>query len=73
MFEHLVEPISDIAKMLEFSKSILFTTNLVPAASLGPRDWWYYGAEHGQHISLYTRQALQHIADEFGLNLYTTG
>jgi hypothetical protein len=34
-----------------------------------PGGWWYYGLEHGQHVSLYSYKSLMVIADQLGLNL----
>jgi phage pi2 protein 07 len=70
-FEHFVEPLTDIEKMLEISKNILFTTTLVPSPVPQPETWWYYGLEHGQHISFYSRETLQFIAKQFNLHFYS--
>jgi hypothetical protein len=71
VFEHLVNPMEEIAQMLRFSKSIFFTTELVPPSNPRPGEWPYYGLEHGQHLSLYTLKSLQTIADHFGVKLYS--
>ncbi len=73
LFEHLIQPLDEIEKMLKFSKNIFFSTNLIPSNNPKPDEWWYYGLEHGQHISLYTRKSLAIIANEFHLNLYSHG
>ena len=73
VFEHLVNPLDDIAKMLGLSRSIFFSTELLPATTPRPSSWWYYGLEHGQHVSFYTRQSLSIIAKKFDLNFYTNG
>lgn len=71
VFEHLVDPISEIESMLQFSQNILFSTLLVPMAPPRLDDWWYYGLEHGQHVALYTRKSLAILAERFQLNFYT--
>ena len=74
VFEHLPEPRAALREMLGVAPAIFFSTELVPAqtpTSVG--DWWYFAPEHGQHISFYTYRALQHLAIEFGLHLYTDG
>lgn len=71
VFEHLVDPMDKIREMLTFSSNILFTTELVPASTPSPNNWWYYGTEHGQHISFYTLEALSVIAQKFSLRLYS--
>jgi hypothetical protein len=74
VFEHLVDPLAEIEKMIGFSQSIVFSTQLLtfPPQPLG--RWWYYGLEHGQHVSFYTKASLEIIARKFGLILvYSDG
>lgn len=73
LFEHLADPIAEIQTMLGYSRSIFFTTLLLPEPAPRPEEWWYYAVDQGQHISLYTRKSLQVIADRFGLSLVTDG
>ncbi len=73
VFEHLVEPIKEIEKMLKLSKNILFGTQLLPENSPKPADWGYYALNEGQHISIFTRNSLEIIARKFGLNFYSNG
>lgn len=73
LFEHLVSPVEELQAMLRLSESVLFTTQLMPASCPPPGSWWYYGLDHGQHISLYTRRALEGLGERFGLNLYSDG
>lgn len=72
-FEHFDNPIGEIENMLQISKNILLTTNLIPDTPPNPTDWWYYGLEHGQHISFYHLKTLKFIANKYDLNLYTNG
>jgi hypothetical protein len=73
VFEHFVDPITEIEKILKISKNILFSTTILPGGIPAPQNWWYYGFNHGQHISFYSEKTLQFIAKKFGLNYYTTG
>jgi hypothetical protein len=73
VFEHLVDPLAEIERLLRASRSILFSTLLLPAYSPLPGQWWYYGVEHGQHVSIYSYGALATIASQFGLHLHTNG
>lgn len=73
VFEHLTSPLDEIESMLNFSKNILFSTLLVPSHNPKPNEWWYYGLDHGQHISFFTLQSLSVIAERFSLNLYSNG
>ena len=72
-FEHFTNPLNEIDHMLSVSKNILFSTHLLSSDIPGPNDWWYYGLEHGQHISFYSLQTLTFIAKKYGLNLLTNG
>lgn len=72
-FEHFENPISEIEKMLKVSKNILFSTELLPIGIPKPNEWWYYGLEHGQHISFYSLETLEYLANKYNLNLYTNG
>jgi hypothetical protein len=73
VFEHLVNPIEEIEKILQLGINLLFTTELQPAGLKNISDWWYTIPETGQHVSLYTRTALEFIAEKFGFYFSTDG
>lgn len=73
VFEHLVQPATELEQMLAHSRNVLFTTVLLPEAPPPPGQWWYYGLEHGQHVALYTPAALQALAARFGLRSCSSG
>ena len=73
VFEHLVEPMKEIEKMLKFAPTIVFSTLLSPRPKILPSEWWYYSLHHGQHVALYSSKALKVIAQEFGLSLCSIG
>lgn len=73
VFEHLADPWLELESMLQYSRNILFTTQILPEPLPKPADWWYYGLEHGQHISFYSRRSLAALAKRAGLNFYTNG
>lgn len=73
LFEHLADPIVEIERMLGYSRSIFFTTLLLPDPVPHPGEWWYYVPGQGQHISFYSRKSLEVIAERFGLTLVTDG
>ena len=73
VFEHLVNPLTEIERILDFSRNIFFSTELLPDTNPKPNEWWYYALQEGQHISLYTTKALSIIAEKFKLNLYSNG
>jgi len=70
VFEHLINPKEELEKMLEFSDTIIFSTELMPQEVPDRKDWWYYGFNHGQHISFYTKKTLDTLASQFKLNYY---
>lgn len=73
VFEHLVDPLVEIERMLKISNSILFTTEVQPKDFIDPIKWWYVMPETGQHISLYSIKTLYFIAQKYKLNFYTNG
>ncbi|WP_373544173.1 FkbM family methyltransferase [Chamaesiphon sp.] len=73
VFEHLVEPRTEIERMLSLAPDILFSTELMPSHRPKPDEWWYYGLEHGQHIAFFNVTTLRYLAKEYGLNFYTNG
>lgn len=72
-FEHFVNPLEEIEKMLCISKTIIFSTELLPNPIPNPKDWWYYGLDHGQHISFYSEKTLKFIAYKYSLNYQNLG
>lgn len=70
VFEHFVNPISEIERILTISKNILFSTEL-KKEEVPNKDWWYYGFNHAQHISFFSKKTLQFIANKYNLNYYT--
>lgn len=73
VFEHFVNPLEEIEKILKISNNILFSTMLLPVEIPEPNDWWYYAFDHGQHVSFYSKKTFQFIAKKYGLNYYTNG
>ena len=73
VFEHLENPLNELEKISQLSDNILFSTEVLPDNIPRPGDWWYYGCEHGQHISFYSLTTLDFIARKFGYNFYSDG
>lgn len=73
VFEHFINPIDEIKRILKFSKNIIFSTELLPQNNPKPNEWWYYAPHEGQHISVYTTKALAIVAEKFNLNFYSNG
>ena len=70
-FEHFSRPMDEIEKLFAISPNLLFSTDLLPEPL--PRDWWYFGFEHGQHISFYSEEAMRRIAGRFGKRYHHLG
>jgi hypothetical protein len=73
VLEHLYDPLAEMEKILRFSRSLLFSTLIVPTPCPMPEKWSYYALETGQHVSLYSLRSLQTLAEKSGLRLYSTG
>ena len=73
VLEHLPDPLPEIKSLLATGENLLFSTELVPEKITTPEDWWYFSLETGQHVSFYTKEALQHIASQLGVHFYTDG
>jgi len=73
VFEHLVDPIGELGMMSRISDNILFSTVLLPSPAPRPDEWWYYGLDHGQHVSLYSPDSLHRLAARCGMRAYSNG
>jgi len=73
VLEHLVDPVPELAEMLRRGDSVLCTTQILPATSPKPGEWWYYALYGGQHVSLFTLDALHSLAARFGRRLISDG
>ena len=72
VFEHLENPLEDIEKMLSYSDSLIFSTELQPKNEIkNVDDWWYFTPQTGQHISFYAEKTLKYIADKYHLFFYS--
>jgi hypothetical protein len=71
VFEHLANPVKEIEKILRYSDSILFSTQLVNSADTALENWWYIAPEHGQHVAFYDIKTLHYIGAKYGLNVYS--
>ena len=60
-FEHFVDPLIEVEKMFAIAPTIFLSTTICPTPTPAHSDWWYYGKEHGQHISLYRARSLEAI------------
>ncbi|UOG75941.1 class I SAM-dependent methyltransferase [Hymenobacter tibetensis] len=72
VFEHLVDPVSELKKMLSYSDNIFFTTTVYPK-NTDLISWWYLIPETGQHVALYSHKSLKHLAKINDLHYYNFG
>ncbi len=76
-FEHFVNPKEELERIFSMTANVLFSTELLPEElpdpAFWPISWAYYGLEHGQHISFYSRKTLEIEAAKRGLKFYTNG
>lgn len=72
-FEHFVDPINEIEKIFKISKNIIFSTLLLPSPIPKPEDWWYYGLDHGQHISFYSQKTFEFISKKYNVRYANLG
>jgi len=70
-FEHFVDPMLEIEKLIGLTDTVIFSTVLLPPEIPKPEKWCYYCLGHGQHVSLYSHKTLAFIAQKYHLNLYT--
>lgn len=71
-FEHFVKPREEMEKLLSFSSSVLFSTELLPP-SLPDTRWWYYAFDHGQHIAFYSQKTLAYLAEQYSMHFISFG
>ncbi len=70
-FEHFVNPLEEVEKVLALSRNVFFTTQLIPNPIPKPGQWWYYAHNHGQHVAFYTPKTLAYIASRYNLRVYS--
>lgn len=70
-FEHFVNPMEEIENILNMTETVYFTTFLLPGRMPPIQSWWYYALDTGQHISFYSRETLEYIAQKYNMHLIT--
>lgn len=73
VYEHSANPLEDVQRMLAYSDSILFTTELQPKSAEQLEGWFYLFPDAGQHVAFHTLESLRNLAGLFALKLHTDG
>lgn len=73
VLEHLVDPIVELSTLMSLSPNVFVSTFLPPRPTPKVSDWWYYTPMAGQHVSVYTLDALRVIAGRFDRHLMSHG
>lgn len=71
--EHFVDPTAELKRLLQRADSVLVSTDLIASPTPAPEAWWYYGAEHGQHIGFFRRRTLDVLARQLGCHVRSDG
>lgn len=70
MLEHLPNPYETLDEIFGLCDTAIFTTELLPTPVPKVNDWWYYGLDHGQHVSFYTKEAMEIIARKYNRHYF---
>ena len=73
VLEHLPQPLDTLKMLFDKYDNVLFSTELVPNEVEPLKEWWYFIFETGQHVALYTTEALEFIAKKFNRKVYSNG
>lgn len=74
VMEHVPDPLAFVRESFDqhSARTVLFTQELY-GNNVPEQDWWYWGFEHGQHISFYNNQTLHVLASQLGVRTYSSG
>lgn len=73
VIEHLEQPFETMEMLLRNTSNVFFTTEVLPDYTPKPNQWWYYALNNGQHISLFSKRALNIMAERLEKRIYTDG
>ena len=72
-FEHFVNPVEELGRMLEMAPRVLFSTTLCPKPVPEIGSWDYFGFDHGQHIGFFRVRTIEVMAARFGCRAVSDG
>ncbi len=73
VFEHLVDPVNELRKLLSYTPVVLLSTDLITTVNTPPMNWWYLGLDHGQHIGFFRKVTLAAMAQQVGCSCVSDG
>ena len=73
VLEHLEDPAKALEPVARSTDRLLVTTQVLPSPPPRPEDWWYYTLETGQHITLYSPDALRRLAERLAFDGVISG
>lgn len=73
VLEHIEYPVQFISEQFSRNKcrTLIFSTELMPNGAIPPKNWRYFSFSTGQHISFFSLNTLEAIAQKMGLHLYS--
>jgi hypothetical protein len=71
--EHLMFPVEEIRPFVAQADGLIISTELVPEDAPPLESWWYYSLESGQHITIFSREALRRFAEALGFQVKSVG
>lgn len=74
VIEHTTDPAATMARLagsLDPHGILLLSTELFDERQHGP-DWWYLTPEHGQHVTILSKDGLTRLVDGAGLRWHST-
>lgn len=72
-FEHFVDPVAELERVLKISPNILISTEIIATPAPPLDSWYYYGLDHGQHIGFFRLETLEYLAQKFKKKLVSDG
>jgi len=71
VLEHLVDPLTFLceSRRLFGCDTLIFSATCFDPQNIPDKDWWYWAFETGQHVSFFSHESLQWIADRLEMQL----
>lgn len=75
VLEHLENPAGFIAQAVNKHQlhTLFFSAECFEPTSIPDANWWYWSFETGQHISFFSRRALEEIGEQIGMRTIDFG